>query len=65
MICETFTTEGFDSPVPRTGRRTMLGASASRTLEVITAAMTVAMRLTLKLLGRDDKQGPAITTPGT
>jgi hypothetical protein len=47
MICETFTTEGFNSPVPRTGKRTLPGASASRRLDVITAAITVLMRLTL------------------
>ena len=49
IICETFTTDGFASPVPFVGRRMFPGASASRRFDVITAAITVLMRLTLKL----------------
>lgn len=50
MTCETFTTEGFDKPVPLEGSRTFPGASARRRLEVMTAAMTVLIRLSLKEL---------------
>ena len=49
MICETFTTDGFESPVPLVGRRMFPGASASRRFDVTTAATTVLIRLTLKL----------------
>lgn len=50
MIRETLTTEGFDRPVPRTARRTFPGASARRRFDVITAAITVLILLSLKLL---------------
>ena len=49
MICETFTADAFVSPVPLIGRRTFPGASARRRFEVMTAAITVLMRLSLKL----------------
>lgn len=49
MICETFTTDGFESPEPLVGMRTFPGASASRRFDVTTAAITVLMRLVLKL----------------
>ncbi len=49
MICETLTTEGFDRPVPLTGSRTFPGASAKRRFEVMTTAITVLIRLSLKL----------------
>lgn len=50
MTCDALTTEGFDKPVPLTGSRTLPGASARRRFEVMTAAMTVLIRLSLKLL---------------
>ena len=49
MICETLTTDAFVRPVPLIGRRTLPGASAKRRFEVMTAAITVLMRLSLKL----------------
>ena len=49
MIWETFATDTFVSPVPFTGRRTFPGASAKRRFDVMTAATTVLMPLSLKL----------------
>jgi len=46
--CDTLTTDGFARPVPVVVQGTFPGASASRVLPVMTAAMTVAIRLTLK-----------------
>ena len=43
-------TDGFVSPVPLAGIRIFPGASASCRFDVITAAITVLMRLLLKLL---------------
>jgi len=57
IICETLTTDGFDRPVPRTGSRTLPGASARRRFEVITAAMTVLIRLSLKLFAETTRYG--------
>lgn len=54
---ETLTTDGFVSPVPRVGSRTLPGASARRRFEVMTAAMTVLMRLSLKLLAETTRYG--------
>ena len=48
-IWETFATDGTDRPVPLSGRLTFPGASARRRFEVMTAAITVLMRLSLKL----------------
>ena len=57
MIWETFTTEGFERPDPLGGSRTFPGASARRRLEVMTAAMTVLMRLSLKLFAETKRRG--------
>ncbi len=57
ITCETLTTEGFARPVPLTGSRTFPGASARRRFEVMTAAMTVLIRLSLKLLAETMRYG--------
>lgn len=68
--CDTFTTEGFDSPEPRTGICTFPGAAASLRFDVMTAAITVLIRLSLKAFAetmRKDlrKPGPEPAGSGT
>jgi hypothetical protein len=57
ITCDTFTTEGFDNPTPLVGSRTFPGAWASRRFDVITAAITVLIRLSLKLLAEITRYG--------
>jgi hypothetical protein len=56
-ICDTFATDGIDSPVPLTGRRTFPGASVKRRFEVMATAITVLMRLSLKLFAETISNG--------
>lgn len=48
MSCETLITEAFGSPASDFAKRTLPGAAAKARLDVTTATMTVAMRLSLK-----------------
>lgn len=57
MIWDTLTTDGFDKPVPLTASRTFPGASASRRFDVMTAPITVLIRLSLKLLAEMIRYG--------
>src|SRR5699024_6979893 len=47
MSCDTLTTEAFGIPPSDLLKRTLPGAAAKHKLEVTTATMTVAMRLSL------------------
>src|SRR3990172_11102006 len=57
MIWETFATDAFVRPVPLIGRRTFPGALAKRRFDVMTAATTVLMPLSLKLFAETISNG--------
>src|SRR5690625_2050872 len=69
MSCDTLTTEAFGNPPSDLLKRTLPGAAAKPKLEVTTATMTVAMRLSLNgfdwttRTGRR-KPGPEPVGPG-
>jgi len=61
--CDTFNTEGLGRPESVLARRTLPGASAKAKLDVITATMMVAMRLSLNGLACTISTGRLIPGP--